>query len=156
LALVGLDNSKGECGELINVLGLEGSVLQLGPVSFRDVGMYMRAADVIILPSRCDGWGAVISEGASLGKALIAYSMVGAAHHMVIPGKNGFRAVSGDADSFAECLQRYMADPNLADVHGHQSLSIYDEYTPKKNGARFLATPNKWLAGQEGKCNSES
>ncbi len=118
---------------------LAGHVEFLGPVAADAVKQHIDAADVLVLASRFDGWGMVLNEAASLGLPLIATDSVGAAHHLIEEGVNGFRVPGGNADAFADAMQRYVQQPALADAHGEASLQVFERWTPQANAQRLLA-----------------
>jgi len=107
-------------------------------VPANEVGNVIARSDVLILPARHDGWGVVLNEAASAGKAIIASSATGAAHHLVVPGMNGFRFTAGRVDELAETMQRYCEDPWLARDHGLASARLFQEFTPARNAERFV------------------
>ena len=66
------------------------------------IAQWLRRADVLVLPSLFDGWGAVLNEGASAGKALISTTECGAAWHLIRHGDNGFRVQAGSEKALAQ------------------------------------------------------
>jgi glycosyltransferase involved in cell wall biosynthesis len=107
------------------------------PVSSNRIGSVLCRCDVLILPSRHDGWGVVLNEAASAGRAIIATDACGSAYHLVRPGVNGFRVPAGDADALAEAMSAYCEDAGLSVRHGNESLRIFEEFTPDRNAERF-------------------
>jgi glycosyltransferase involved in cell wall biosynthesis len=138
LVLVGNDMRNGEYQRLAHKLGIGERVLFAGSVLSSAVYSTLECADVIVLPSRFDGWGAVISEAASVGRAIIASDSCGAAHHLILAGETGFRVGAGDVLSLAVAMQQYMRDPNLASRHGRRSLENWGQFSPEKNAERLL------------------
>jgi len=138
LELAGSDPSRGTYPALAHALGLDAVVRFTGTVPAQDVGSVMGRSDVLVLPARHDGWGVVLNEAASAGKAIIASSATGAAHHLVVPGMNGFQFTAGSVGELAEAMQRYCADAWLARDHGLASARLFEEFTPARNAARFV------------------
>lgn len=138
LVLVGNDTTNGEYHRLASQLGIQKRVLFAGALASSAVYSALRSAQVFVLPSRFDGWGVVIAEAASVGRAVIASEACGAAQHLVITGETGFRVVAGDARSLADAMQQYMRDPGLARTHGERSLELWSEFSPEKNVERLL------------------
>ena len=97
LVIVGKDLSGGRYQRMAERLGISQRVLFRGAVPASKISTTLKCADVLILPSRYDGWGMVLSEAASMGKALIATEACGAAHHLIVQGENGFRVPPNDA-----------------------------------------------------------
>jgi len=139
LVLVGPDRSDGAYHRLAQSLGIAQSVLFRGAVAPGAMDRVLRCMDVLCLPSRFDGWGVVLNEGASLGLALIASEAVGAGLHLISEGMNGFRTVTGDVRSLSRAMKAYVQQPSLAKVHGERSRLLFDDYTPERNALRFLS-----------------
>jgi glycosyltransferase involved in cell wall biosynthesis len=144
LLLVGDDRSEKNCRRLTKGLGVEDRVFFRGPVPSSRTAGVLRLADVLLLPSRCDGWGAVAGEAASAGKALVLSDRVGAAYHLLEPGENGFRVRAGSVDSLAGAMAAYVEDETLARRHGETSLALFQRFTPAKNTQRFLNAIKGW------------
>lgn len=153
LLLVGKDISQGRYQELARRLGLTGSVLFMEPVSSDRISTVLKCARVMVLPSRFDGWGVVLNEAASMGLALIGSDKVGAAHHLIGPGVNGFMVRAGSVDSLRSALHAYIQNPSLARKHGEASLIVAEEFTPERNAQRFVAAIESWrsMCGTSGK-----
>ncbi len=118
------------------------------PVPSSDVAKTLRAADVVLLPSRFDGWGVVANEAASLGKALILSSACGAAWHLVEPGVNGFVVAPGSVDSLHAALSTYVnGGRSLAARHGVESQRISERFTCEVSAQRLIQSIQSWTAG---------
>ncbi len=137
LELVGNDLSGGSYLHDAERLDIAHAVQFSRPVESRLVGQVLRRCDVLVLPSRHDGWGVVLNEAASVGKAIIASDACGAAYHLVRPGLNGFRVPAGEAGALAEAMGAYCLEPGLSNRHGAESLRIFEEFTPVRNAERF-------------------
>lgn len=138
LALVGKDMAKGRYQRMAETLGISQNVLFQGAVSASKIATVLSCADVVVLPSRFDGWGMALVEAASAGKALIASENCGAAHHIIAQGENGFRVPPNDATSLAHAMLAYATDQGLAQRHGRRSLEMFAEYTPDRNVERLV------------------
>jgi len=138
LVLVGKDESRGAFAKLIRARNLTELVLLRGPVPARSLGSILRAADVVVLATRFDGWGMALAEGAGYGKALIASDACGAAVHLIQEGQNGFRVPSNDVHALTARMLQYANCPQLAARHGARSRVIYQEFTPERNAERLL------------------
>jgi glycosyltransferase involved in cell wall biosynthesis len=144
LVLVGNDRTNGRYERLAQHLGIAHDVLFRGVVPVQRMSAVMRAARVLILPSRYDGWGVSLNEGASVGLALIATDRVGAAYHLIQAGENGFRVRAGCTDSLAKAMGVYASDERLACEHGQHSLKLFQEFTPERNAVRFINCIRSW------------
>ncbi len=137
LALVGRDSGDLDYRGLAARLTIEEQVLFRGPIPANQIATAIRPASVLVLPSRFDGWGMSLNEGASLAKALIATDRCGSAHHLIQEGRNGFRVPAGDVNALADRMERYARNPQLAEVHGRHSLQVFSDHTPEANAKRL-------------------
>jgi glycosyltransferase involved in cell wall biosynthesis len=137
LEIAGTDRSQGAYAREAAQSGLGHAVDFTGVVEAARVGAVFSRCEVFVLPSRHDGWGVVLNEAASAGKAIIASDSCGAAHHLVVPGVNGFRFPNGDVAALTRAMLEYCRDPQLAARHGSESLRLFEEFSPQRNAARF-------------------
>ena len=157
LTMVGKDLSQGQYQKLARKIGIGDRVDWVGPVKSSDVGRWLGAADVLLLPSFFDGWGAVLNEGACAGKALVATTQSGAAWHVIEPGVNGFRVPPGSAVALTEAMLAYLEDPGLARRHGEASRNLYlQEFTAQRNADRLEAAIRDWRSRSTGWSQSIS
>lgn len=137
LELAGMDQPGGLYERMAERLEIAHSVRFSGVVEAAHIGSVLQHCDVLILPSRHDGWGVVLNEAASLGKALIASDACGAAHHLVAPEVNGYRFPAGERSALASAILAYCRNPGLARRHGAESLRIFEDFTPERNAFRL-------------------
>ena len=137
LELAGKDQPGGLYEHMAERLEITHAVRFSGVVEADNVGSVLQRSEVLILPSRHDGWGVVLNEAASLGKALIASDACGAAHHLVTTEINGYRFPAGDRSALAGAMLAYCRNPSLARRHGAESLRIFEDFTPERNAARL-------------------
>ena len=98
---------------------------------------FFAQADVFVLPSRYDGWGVVVNQALGAGLPIIASDQVGAAHDLVVEGKNGFIFSCEDATSLTAAMLRYLTHPDLAATHGEASRAMHREWTPARGAERW-------------------
>ena len=144
LKLIGNDLSNGSYTANAKKLGIESIVSFSGVIPYSQIAADYMNASVLILPSRFDGWGAVVNEGAAHGKALIVSDQCGAAQHLVDAGVNGFVVKAGDWRSLAHAMRAYIVNPELADRHGKASYMIYERFSPASNAKRFIEMIHSW------------
>ena len=137
LTLLGADQENKRYHRLAESLGLDGAVAFRSAVPAAEVVNVIYGCDVFVLPSRFDGWGVVVNEAASLGKAVIATSACGAACHLVRNGQNGFVVAPENVEQLAECMANYCDDRRLIDRHGDVSRQLFDDVSPERNARRF-------------------
>jgi glycosyltransferase involved in cell wall biosynthesis len=138
LELVGHDGSNGEYQRLAGELGIAHAVQFTMAVAPQQVGAALARCDVFVLPSRYDGWGVVLNEAAALGKPLISTDACGAAHHLIVAGRNGFRVPAADDQALAGAMLEYCGNPALLESHGRESQLLFREFTPERNARRLL------------------
>jgi glycosyltransferase involved in cell wall biosynthesis len=146
LILVGNDQADNRYRKLADSLNLSDHVLFRGAVKPDLLGTILAAGQVLILPSRYDGWGLALNEGLMSGLALIGSHMCGGADHLVISGKNGFRFQAGDKQQLAEVMQIYIRNPRLAEEHGAASRLMSSVVDAGRNAEIMLSTLESWRA----------
>lgn len=83
---------------------LKGRVTWLGKLPLQEVPAVMAKADCLVLPSRHDGWGAVVSEALMVGTPAICSDHCGAAVVVAASGHGGVFE-SDDINGLASLLQ---------------------------------------------------
>ncbi|MGK0271158.1 MAG: glycosyltransferase involved in cell wall biosynthesis [Cocleimonas sp.] len=147
LVLCGLDKADGVYQKLTQSLGIQDQVLFLGAYPVDRIAEVYVASDVFILPSRFDGWGAVLNEAASVGLPLIGTDLCGASWHVIKPGLNGFRVSADSVKLLKKAMQNYVDNSELIAVHGKHSKEVFfNEFTPQKNVERICEAIASWTA----------
>lgn len=125
------------------------SVTQSGFVQPAEMGEWMNGIGCLVVPSRFEPWGVVISEGAWAGLPIIATNACGAVPHLVHDFANGRIAHAGDVQSIAQCMA-YVA--SLSDEErvamGPVSRGLASPYTPARWADTVLARSSELLAGR--------
>lgn len=145
LILMGIDEKDNYYKKMAYKLGIENQTLFTGAVNVDDVGQYYHQSDILILPSRFDGWGAVLNEGAAYGLPLIATEECGSAYHMIKEEVNGYRVKVANIRSLATAMKKYIDSPYLIEKHGRESKIIFENFTPQANVNRFTEALNEWI-----------
>lgn len=132
LVLVGTGSEQPRLAALADELGAE--VVFAGPASPEDVGEHYRAARLVAVPSRREGFGLVAAEALACGRAVVA-SAVGGLPQVVTDGVTGTLVAAEDVTALADALRA--CDPTLgkagptsvdwiaADRIGAASLDLY-------------------------------
>ena len=99
---------------------LPGRVEWIGSLPMDYVRVQMAAADCLVLPSRHDGWGAVVSEALMSGTPAICSDACGSA---VVAEASGYGGVfkSGSVDDLTDLLNTKIAEGRLS---GRQSQEL--------------------------------
>jgi glycosyltransferase involved in cell wall biosynthesis len=103
LDIIGDGSKLNEYKQLVSDLGMEDRVQWLGVLQNAEVKIRMAQADKLILPSRFDGWGAVVNEALMVGTPVIVSDACGAADLVRAPWR-GYVFHSDSVDSLREAL----------------------------------------------------
>jgi glycosyltransferase involved in cell wall biosynthesis len=112
LTLVGDGPARSELAAQASSLGISDRVTFAGVIPSLDVRQWIGKSDLLVLPSRWDGWGLVVNEAFSMGVPVIVSDRCGAAD-IVDHGRNGYIFQSEDVSDLQACLRRFLsAHPN--------------------------------------------
>jgi glycosyltransferase involved in cell wall biosynthesis len=134
-------------GPLSSQLDRNQAVIKSGFVQPAELGAWMRTIGCLVVPSRIEGWGVALSEGAAAGLPIIATSACGAVPHLVHDFANGRVARTGDVRSLAECMT-YVAglSDNERLAMGRVSRGLASPYTPARWADTILSRSTQLLA----------
>jgi glycosyltransferase involved in cell wall biosynthesis len=107
LSLIGDGAESRSLQNSARALGIAAAVNFEGTVSSNRIQSRLASADVLVLPSRWDGWGMVVNEALSAGVPVIASDHCGAAD-LVQHGVNGYVFRSEDVEDLRGCLRRFL------------------------------------------------
>lgn len=114
LTIVGTGGAEASLRARADRLGLSRTVSWQGVVPNEAIPGLMAGHDLLVLPSRFDGWGAVVNEALSVGTPVLCSETCGAADLLASPDAGGtFR--SGDASSLAAALRGIVAAGPIGD-----------------------------------------
>jgi glycosyltransferase involved in cell wall biosynthesis len=117
-------------------LGFGARVGFVGAVDRDRARQALETLDVVVLPSRFEGWGAVVNEAMEAGVAVIASDAVGSAR-MFEPGRSGLVFAQGDAASLVSCLARLLADRGLVASIGAAGRAAVGSWRPAAIASRL-------------------
>ena len=125
-------------GELKSVFdGIDGVEL-VGTVPPDEVCRYLARGHVALQPSRRDGWGLALLEGAACGLAMIGSDHTPSAVDRIVDGVNGYIVPAGDVDALANAMRRYAADPARAVRHGAAAREAVRDMSAAVQAARII------------------
>ena len=139
LTIVGDGEERSALESLATELNIAGKVRFLGVVPHEIVDRYFSESDIVVLPSRYDGWGAVINEGMEHGLAVVASDAVGAGPLLIADGVNGFVFPSEDVDALTDRLVRLVSDRSLCASMRRASRSRIEQFRPAESAKRVAA-----------------
>jgi glycosyltransferase involved in cell wall biosynthesis len=143
LMLVGDGDERAELESFVSASGLRDNVAFVGWLSYGDVGRYFRAADVFVLPTFEDTWGAVVLEAMAFGKPVLCSKMAGVSE-VVVEGVTGFTFDPYDPADLADRLYALIDSPTLLQTMGDRAKDLAADYSPQ-DVAVFLAELSKSL-----------
>ena len=97
---------------LASRLGIMKSMVFRESVSQRTLLGFYSSADVVVLPSKTEGWGLSLMEAMACGKPVVA-SRAGGIPELVRDGTEGFLVRPGDVRGLADSITRLLTDPKL-------------------------------------------
>lgn len=107
LSVIGSGELLAHLQEQAAALGLSDRVAFEGVIPPASIRERIAVADLLVLPSRWDGWGAVVNEALSVGVPVIVSDRCGAAD-LVRKGINGYVFRSEDAEDLRACLSDFL------------------------------------------------
>lgn len=109
LDVVGDGPEKPALMALCAKMGLADRVRWHGPRAHEEIHSYLAGADTLVLPSRFDGWGAVINEALLVGTPVVCTSTCGAAD-LIVSSLQGEVVRPEDSYELAEALAKRIAE----------------------------------------------
>ncbi|HEX6998517.1 MAG TPA: glycosyltransferase family 4 protein [Gammaproteobacteria bacterium] len=114
----------------------------LGNVTFvgfvDNVGDYLAAFDLFILPSNREGLGSILVDAMEQGLAVVA-SAVGGVPSIVRDGENGILIPPASPAELAAAILRLCADPELRRRLGERGRELAKGFTAESMCAKYLA-----------------
>jgi glycosyltransferase involved in cell wall biosynthesis len=93
--------------------------------------------DLLIFPSREDGWGMVVHEAISNNTPVICSVAAGASEHLIIEQHNGLR-IKPDPTALKDALNLYFNDPQLLIKHSEHCVEHKIIFSPDATAKRFI------------------
>lgn len=128
---------------------LPGRVRWLGARPIGEIPALMEQADCLVLPSRYDGWGAVVSEALMAGTPAICSDTVGAAGVVRASG-NGAVFPAGDTQALAKCLGHVLSKGRHTAAE-RTRLAAWGRCLGAQEGSRYLDAILWHAAGRAGR-----
>lgn len=140
VVFVGGGEEAEELSRLISSFGLAKVVHQIGQVRYENLGAYLRACDVFVLPTLEDIWAVAPLEAMAFEKAVLCSRHAGA-KEMVQQGRNGFIFDPHDPPELADCMARFIHQPELIPQFGACSKQMISPYTPRRAATVLASVP---------------
>lgn len=97
-----------------------GDVIHLAEVPYREVGIEIAKAEVVVLPSYAEAFPMTWLEAMAMKKAMVT-SNIGWANEMMIDGETGFMVNPSDHVDFADKIQLLLNNSNLRQRMGEKA-----------------------------------
>lgn len=108
LTIIGTGDDRQALQALVRSAGFEERVVFEGVIPPDQIQARLATADLLVLPSRWDGWGLVVNEAFSVGVPVIVSDRCGASD-LVQGGTNGYVFHAEDIDNLRECLDSFLS-----------------------------------------------
>lgn len=119
-----------ECKEA----GIEDRTLLCGYC--KDMASYYQAADVLLFPTRREGFGMAGVEAMSFGLPVVASNIRGITEYSV-DGETGFLCEPGDVEAFSSALVELYRDTEKARIIGCHNIRISTEFEISRVAAKM-------------------
>ena len=96
-------------------------------------------ADVFALLSTHEPWGVVVNEAAASGLPLVLSDRVGAAHDLLVDGRNGMLVPAGDPEAAGGAIRVLAADPERRRAMGAASREVVAGWGYEPSIETFIA-----------------
>lgn len=121
--------------ELVEQLGLKSNIKFLGPV--KDVKKLYQSAEILVLPSKIEGFPNTLIEGMSFGLACICFDDI-PIDDIVIDNVNGVVLHSRDAYALAERISDLLNNDSMRRNLGIQARQVIQKFNRQKIAEEYL------------------
>jgi glycosyltransferase involved in cell wall biosynthesis len=112
-----------------------------------NVGDYMSAFDLFVLPSLHEGIGGILLDAMSFGVPVIA-SAVDGLPEIVHDGQNGLLVPAADESRLAQAIERLYREPGTRARMGAEGRRVAADYTPAHMARRYVEVYSAVMTGQ--------
>ncbi|WP_263841241.1 glycosyltransferase [Salinibacter sp.] len=110
-----------------------------GAVPYGQVPEIMAEANVLLFPSRHDGFGMVTMEALAAGRPVVASNAVMSAREYIRPGKNGWLLPVNDVSAWADRMESILKEPERLPVWAAAAReTIRTDYCVEEDVARLV------------------
>lgn len=147
IAIVGDGECRTQLKELARTLFISGQVSFEGVITSPGIPARIAAADLLVLPSRWDGWGLVVNEALSAGVPVLVSDACGAAD-LIGDGENGYRFESDNIADLRSKLVLFQKRAAAGLRFDYEVRATAETITPNA-AAGYLLTCINHMVGQE-------
>jgi glycosyltransferase involved in cell wall biosynthesis len=129
LLIVGDGNQFPYLKQLVSNLDVSNAITWTGKMSWEEAMGFIGLMDVVVVPSRFEGFGLTAVEAMTCGKPVVASSVDGLAE-IISDGENGVLVPSEDVTAFASALSELLNDEERRQTIGMAARRhVIDNYT---------------------------
>jgi len=114
------------------------NVKYLGFKEIDDVASIFAECDILVCPSRYDGWGMVVTEGMAAGMPVVSTAQTGSAVDMIVDGQNGYLMQRLDKEQLVFYMQRFIEKPEIIRKMGEKARETASFYNHRIGARTFL------------------
>jgi glycosyltransferase involved in cell wall biosynthesis len=114
--------------KLADRLGISGQMVFTESVDQETLLAYYSECDVLVLPSKTEGWGLALMEAMACGKPVVA-SSAGGIPELVRDGTDGILVRPGDVRGLADSIIKLLNDPALCTRMGREGMRRVREFS---------------------------
>jgi len=104
----------------------------------KDLGPFLAAADVLVMPSRLELWGLVVNEAMASGLPVISTTCSGATTDLVEDGVTGYSFAAGDEVALATLLKSVADQPDRWKEMGAKARERIQKCGPREYARCFV------------------
>jgi glycosyltransferase involved in cell wall biosynthesis len=108
----------------------------VGPRPNKDVLSYLQASDMLILPSRAEGFPRILIEAMACGLPAVVFA-VGGVRDILGPLQQRFGVPAGDIDSFVSLIAELAESPDLRRTLGAENLEAVQRFSTERVAEMF-------------------
>ena len=146
LTLVGPGDQRAALEAQAAAYGFTDRLTFTGVMAAEQVQSRMAAADLLVLPSRGDGWGMVVNEALAVGVPVIVSDACGASD-LIRHGVNGYVFRSEDTRALHDCLRRFCNQSSEERMAMRRAALVSGESVASDVAARYLIACLKHMTG---------
>jgi glycosyltransferase involved in cell wall biosynthesis len=151
LTIVGNGPAESGLKQLAVHSGVLDRVTWVKSVPNTEIARMMAGHDLLVLPSRYDGWGAVVNEAITVGTPVICSDACGAAD-LIRSSFMGEVVRAGSAGSLAEALQRCISVGSTRPDVRRRLAAAAERFSPSSVADYFLAALEASFGGGVAPC----
>ena len=138
LTIVGDGPERSNLERLAQQSGVANNIRFIGSKPVNQVNKILKQQDLLVLPSRYDGWRAVINEAMACSLAVIASDKVGSRKPLIKNGYNGFTFKSESPKDLREKLLKTLSNENTLAKFKLESRRRALLFSPASVSTKFL------------------